>query len=93
MPTLHDRFLHPTNFDRAWKKVATNKGCAGVDSCLGLKIPVIFLSQLGEYKGHLWSAAITDLTVEARQFERQQEPDFGVKLARAIVAGKLLNKG
>ena len=64
---------------------------AVISSCLGLQIPVIFLSQLGEYKGHLWSAEITDLTVEAQQFARQHEPEFAQHMARAIVAGKLWN--
>ncbi|MEM1281333.1 MAG: reverse transcriptase domain-containing protein, partial [Cyanobacteria bacterium P01_H01_bin.152] len=31
MPSLRACFLHPTNFELAWDKVATNRGCAGVD--------------------------------------------------------------
>ncbi|NJN04872.1 MAG: CRISPR-associated endonuclease Cas1 [Leptolyngbyaceae cyanobacterium RM1_1_2] len=64
---------------------------AVISSCLQLQIPVIFLSQMGEYKGHLWSAEITDLVVEGRQFERQQDQSFCVATARAIVYGKLWN--
>jgi CRISPR-associated protein Cas1 len=64
---------------------------AVIGLCLQQQIPVIFLSQLGEYKGHLWSAEITDLTAEARQFERQQDEGFGTTTARALVYGKLWN--
>jgi CRISPR-associated protein Cas1 len=64
---------------------------AVISSCLQLHIPVIFLSQLGEYKGHLWSAEITDLTTEAKQFERQHDQTFRLSTARAIVYGKLWN--
>jgi CRISPR-associated protein Cas1 len=64
---------------------------AVVSSCLALQIPVIFLSQLGDYKGHLWSAERLDLAVEAAQFARQGDGAFGLGVARAIVAGKLWN--
>ncbi|NEP19940.1 MAG: CRISPR-associated endonuclease Cas1, partial [Leptolyngbya sp. SIO4C1] len=46
---------------------------AVIGTCLQLSIPVIFLSQLGEYKGHLWSAESPDLVVETAQFKRQAE--------------------
>jgi CRISPR-associated protein Cas1 len=64
---------------------------AVIGTCLALRIPVIFLSQLGDYKGHLWSAETTDLVVEARQFERQHDVDFCEQVARNIVAGKVWN--
>ncbi|MEM9119717.1 MAG: group II intron reverse transcriptase/maturase [Cyanobacteria bacterium P01_F01_bin.56] len=64
---------------------------AVIGTCLGLQIPIIFLSQLGDYKGHLWSAETTDLVVESRQFERQHDDAFGEHMARSIVAGKLWN--
>jgi CRISPR-associated protein Cas1 len=64
---------------------------AVIGTCLGLRIPIIFLSQMGEYKGHLWSAETTDIAVEARQFERQHEAEFCEQVARNIVAGKLWN--
>ncbi|MBE9101692.1 CRISPR-associated endonuclease Cas1 [Vacuolonema iberomarrocanum] len=64
---------------------------AVIASCLGRHIPVIFLSQLGEYKGHLWSAEITDLVAEAQQFDRQTDEPFRCRTARAIVYGKLWN--
>ena len=64
---------------------------AVIGTCLALRIPIIFLSQLGEYKGHLWSAETTDLIVEAQQFERQHDDAFCEQTARHIVAGKLWN--
>jgi CRISPR-associated protein Cas1 len=64
---------------------------AVINSCLKRQIPIIFLSQTGEYKGHLWSAEITDLTAQAQQFARQHDEDFQCLTARAIVYGKLWN--
>jgi len=64
---------------------------AVIGTCLAQQIPVIFLSQLGDYKGHLWSAEITDLRAEAQQFARQHDDAFAQATARAIVYGKLWN--
>lgn len=64
---------------------------AVIAACLQQQIPVIFLSQLGDYKGHLWSAEITDLVAEAQQFARQHDEAFGHTTARAMVYGKLWN--
>jgi CRISPR-associated protein Cas1 len=64
---------------------------AVIGTCLHQQIPVIFLSQTGEYKGHLWSAEITDLVAEAQQFARQAEVPFQWGTARAVVYGKLWN--
>lgn len=64
---------------------------AVISTCLELQIPVVFLSQLGEYKGHLWSAESADLVVETAQFQRQQEEEFKLAMAREIVRGKLWN--
>ncbi|NJR61337.1 MAG: CRISPR-associated endonuclease Cas1 [Cyanobacteria bacterium CRU_2_1] len=59
--------------------------------CLEHQIPVIFLSQLGDYKGHLWSAALGDLEAEAAQFRQREQNAFRLEVARAIVLGKLAN--
>lgn len=64
---------------------------AVIGTCLQLAIPVIFLSQMGDYKGHLWSAESPDLVIETAQFERQKETPFQLAMARAMVRGKLLN--
>jgi CRISP-associated protein Cas1 len=64
---------------------------AVIGSCLQLKIPVLFLSQMGDYKGHLWSDESPDLVVETAQFERQKEMAFKVAVAGAMVRGKLMN--
>lgn len=61
-----------------------------VATCLAQQIPVIFLSQMGEYKGHLWSAESVDSAMQGRQFAAQGTA-FGVGVARGIVAGKLWN--
>lgn len=62
-----------------------------ISVCLELQIPVIFLTQTGEYKGHLWSAESADLVVETAQFERRQDDSFKLAIAREIVQGKLWN--
>ena len=62
-----------------------------ISTCLELQIPVIFLTQLGEYKGHLWSAEATDLLIETAQFERQKDDGFQLAIARSMVQGKLWN--
>ena len=64
---------------------------AVIGTCLSRQIPVVFLSQTGDYKGHLWSAEITDLTAEAQQFARQHDEAFRSATARAMVYGKLWN--
>lgn len=64
---------------------------AAMGSCMQLRIPMIFLSQLGDYKGHLWSDESPDLVVETAQFDRQKEMAFKVIMARAMVRGKLVN--
>ncbi|NEQ95623.1 MAG: CRISPR-associated endonuclease Cas1, partial [Cyanothece sp. SIO2G6] len=64
---------------------------AVIGACLQQQIPVVFLSQLGEYKGHLWSAESADLAVEAAQFRRQEDEAFKRQVAREIVRGKLWN--
>ena len=64
---------------------------AAIAVCLEAQIPVVFLSQLGDYKGHLWSAELTDLPVEAMQFQRWQDSEFQLSMAKSLVWGKLMN--
>jgi CRISPR-associated protein Cas1 len=59
--------------------------------CLEHQIPVIFMSQAGEYKGHLWSSEFCDLPTEAAQFGRRHDPKFQLEVARQIVWGKGMN--
>lgn len=60
-------------------------------TCLEENIPVIFLSQLGEYKGQLWNAENRDMNIEKAQFQRQSDEFFRLQMARAVVQGKLFN--
>jgi CRISPR-associated protein Cas1 len=62
-----------------------------IGTCLAAGIPVVYLSQVGEYKGHLWSAETADVALQVAQFERRQDPEFGLAIARALVAGKVDN--
>ena len=64
---------------------------AAMSVCLQEQIPVVFLIQLGGYKGHLWSADFCDLAVEAAQYGRRKDDVFRLGIARQVVAGKILN--
>ncbi|MGH2413576.1 MAG: CRISPR-associated endonuclease Cas1, partial [Microcystaceae cyanobacterium] len=64
---------------------------SAISTCLEAQIPVVFLSQMGEYKGHLWSAQFCDLDAEAIQFQRRSDAAFRLQIAQAIVWGKLMN--
>lgn len=64
---------------------------AAMSTCTEQHIPVMLLSQMGDYKGHLWSAESPDLVVETAQFERRQDEAFKCEMARAMVTGKLMN--
>ncbi|NEQ51384.1 MAG: CRISPR-associated endonuclease Cas1 [Leptolyngbya sp. SIO3F4] len=62
-----------------------------IATCLQTEIPVVFLSQAGKYKGHLWSAICEDLTAEIAQFAHWKKAEFQRTMARSIVWGKLEN--
>ncbi|MFM7426915.1 MAG: CRISPR-associated endonuclease Cas1 [Elainella sp.] len=64
---------------------------SAIEVCLENQIPVIFMSQLGDYKGHLWSSEFCDLPTEAAQFGRRQDLVFQQDMARQILQGKLTN--
>ena len=64
---------------------------AVIGTCLHQDIPVVFLSQFGNYKGHLWSAELGDLEAERRQFLKYEEAAFQAEVARSVVRGKLIN--
>lgn len=64
---------------------------AAIATCLYHQIPVVFLSQTGSYKGHLWSAEGEHLRVEAAQFRRFEDAAFQMNTAIALVEGKLWN--
>jgi CRISP-associated protein Cas1 len=59
--------------------------------CLEEQIPVIFMSQMGDYKGHLWSSEFCDLPTAAAQFGRRHDPGFQLEVARGVLRGKLTN--
>ena len=64
---------------------------AVISTCLQRRVPVIFLSQTGEYKGHLYSAESCDLEVQEAQFRYQHNEKFQLQVAKAIIVGKLEN--
>jgi len=64
---------------------------AVIGTCLRCHISVIFLSQTGSYKGHLYSAQFCDLQAQKAQFRLQEDEDFSLTVALGIVRGKLWN--
>ena len=60
-------------------------------ACLQEKIPVLFLSQSGSYRGHLWSLNPLHLESEMVQIKKHKEEAFQRETARSIIRGKLLN--
>ncbi|ESA32297.1 crispr-associated protein cas1 [Leptolyngbya sp. Heron Island J] len=62
-----------------------------ISVCLEQRITVVYLTQMGDYKGHLWSAEAAGMQAVMAQFERQQDPVFCLETARAIVTGKVQN--
>lgn len=64
---------------------------SAIATCLHNQIPVVFLSQTGSYKGHLWSAECSQHRSEAAQYERFMQPEFQWEIAQAMVEGKLWN--
>lgn len=64
---------------------------AAISTCLEEQVPVVFLSQNGRYKGHLWSAECCNLAVESAQFDCRHDEIFQLEMARSIVWGKLMN--
>lgn len=54
------------------------------------QVPVLFLSQTGSYRGHLWGDR-QDHRAQAAQFTRLQDPAFQLAMAREIVVGKAWN--
>lgn len=64
---------------------------SAIATCLHHQIPVVFLSQTGSYKGHLWSAEHQFQRMEAEQHRRFDEPEFQMMMAQSIVQGKIEN--
>jgi CRISPR-associated protein Cas1 len=49
---------------------------SAISGCLESQVPVLFLSQTGRYKGHLWSAEQTRFTSEMAQFSQYHNAEF-----------------
>lgn len=64
---------------------------SAISTCLSAQIPVVFLSHSGSYKGHLWSAELCSLDVEAAQFARRDDSTFRLSMAQSMMVGKLMN--
>ncbi|MBR8840822.1 MAG: CRISPR-associated endonuclease Cas1 [Stigonema ocellatum SAG 48.90 = DSM 106950] len=62
-----------------------------INACLQDKIGVLFLSQSGQYHGHLWSEESTNLDNQLIQVERRNDDYFQFRVSKAVVLGKLMN--
>jgi len=54
-------------------------------------IDIVFLTQNGRYVGRMATAEPKNVFLRKRQFLLLDDPDFGIKAAKSIVAGKLAN--
>lgn len=59
--------------------------------CLKEGIDVCFLSRWGKYRGRLQPELCKDASLRQRQYSLSQDPQFCLKVARAIVRGKIRN--
>ncbi|HOK07844.1 MAG TPA: CRISPR-associated endonuclease Cas1 [Syntrophales bacterium] len=64
---------------------------AALVSLMRNNVDVVFLSANGRYLGRLSSAEARNVYLRRRQFQLLEDPAFGLRVARAIVAGKLAN--
>lgn len=64
---------------------------SAIQACLQSEIAVLFLSQSGQYHGHLWSAESRHLDNELVQVEKRCDADFQFDVSKALVYGKLMN--
>ena len=62
-----------------------------IQACLQEQIVVLYLSQSGQYHGHLWSAESRHLENELVQIEKCGDTEFQFNVSKAIVYGKLMN--
>ncbi|MDZ8258487.1 CRISPR-associated endonuclease Cas1 [Nostoc sp. ChiQUE01b] len=62
-----------------------------INACLQEKIAVLFLSQSGQYHGHLWSEESSNLDNQLIQMQRRSDDYFQFSISKAIVLGKLMN--
>ncbi len=62
-----------------------------IQACLQEEIAVLFLSQSGQYHGHLWSAESRHLENELVQVAKRDDAYFQFNVSKAIVYGKLMN--
>lgn len=62
-----------------------------ISSYLENNIIVLFLSQAGQYRGHLWSGESVNLNLELTQINHWNDESFQFNVSRAIVLGKLIN--
>ncbi|MGF1979774.1 MAG: CRISPR-associated endonuclease Cas1 [Nostoc sp. CmiSLP01] len=62
-----------------------------INACLQEQIAVLFLSQAGQYHGHLWSEESTNLDNQLVQIEKRHDAEFKFQVSQALVFGKLMN--
>ena len=62
-----------------------------IHACLEANISIVYASQRGLYRGHLWNEDSVNLSLQLLQIERHKCSSFQFDVAREIVAGKLKN--
>ncbi|HXH07483.1 MAG TPA: CRISPR-associated endonuclease Cas1 [Vicinamibacterales bacterium] len=65
---------------------------AAIAVLLARGVDVVFLSARGRYRGRLVGRLSKNVELRIRQFSRLTDPEFTLRLARGIVAGKIANQ-
>lgn len=63
-----------------------------IGQLLDLGIDVAFLTQSGQYRGHLKNGVTPHVPLRKAQYQKLDDPLFSLSLARAFVRGKLRNQ-
>jgi len=63
-----------------------------LDFCLKAGIPISFLSVHGSYYGRLTPPTAKQVSLHLKQFQRCQDADFALKIAKSFVDGKIHNQ-
>ena len=93
--TLEDEVILRAPLDQVSQVVLVGRVGAttpALHALLARKIPLFFLSWDGDLLGRLTGPLSYNLELRRSQYRRDEQPEFGLGLARAIVSGKIHNQ-
>lgn len=63
-----------------------------ISYCLAKQIPIVFLSEDGNYKGKLIGEVSPHVILRRKQYERTSDPDFCLKLSKSFMTSKITHQ-